>query len=241
MYAKPASNVLLGTQATHEYLSCQEETCVHFFSRAQSEQERIITMTQRRSFKRGAPTPAPRFDRERWLEAALEVLTREGQAKLQVVYLAAQLGVTKGSFYHHFENLDDFVRSLTAYWSEVFTEWVKKEVSTSDLDASGRLLLLMKLIERHGLDRYDVAFRSWAAQDPSIAAEVRKVDRSRRRFVEGLFAEMGFEGAELEERSCAWLIHYTGHRNAFLPKSSKNDPGRIERLHALFTRPIKGE
>jgi AcrR family transcriptional regulator len=198
-------------------------------------------MIRRRSFRTGAPQPAPRFDRERWLEAALEVLACKGQAKLQVVYLAAQLGVTKGSFYHHFENLDDFIRSLTAYWSEVFTEWVKQEVSVSGLDASGRLLLLMKQIERHGLDRYDVAFRSWAAQDSSIAAEVRKVDRSRRQFVEALFADMGFEGAELKERSCAWLIHYTGHRNAFLPRSSKNDPERIERLHALFTRRIRGD
>lgn len=128
-----------------------------------------------------------------------------------------------------------------AYWSEVFTEWVKQEVSASGLDASGRLLLLMKLIEKHGLDRYDVAFRSWATQDSSIAAEVRKVDRSRRKFVKALFADMGLEGAELEERSCAWLIHYTGHRSAFLPMSSKNDPERFGRLHALFTRRIRGD
>lgn len=183
------------------------------------------------------PLPAPRFDRERWLETALEVLAREGQAKLDIVHLAKQLGVTKGSFYHHFRSRDEFVRSLTHYWSEAFTEWVKKEVAGSGLDASGRLLLLMQIIEQNALDRYDVAFRSWAAQDPIIAANVHKVDQSRRKFVTSLFAEMGFEGTELEERSCAWLIHYTGHRSAFLP-ASQNDPSRIERLHALFTRPL---
>jgi AcrR family transcriptional regulator len=196
-------------------------------------------MTKRRSLRRHKPPPAPRFDRERWLEAALEVLAREGRAKLKIVYLAAQLGVTKGSFYHHFANREDFIQGLTDYWSEAFTEEVKSEVASSDLDASGKLLLLMKLIERDGLDRYDVAFRSWAAQDPALAANVRKVDASRRDFVQSLFADMGFEGVELEERSCAWLVHYTGHRNAFGPISSQDDPGRIERLHALFTRPLR--
>ena len=96
-------------------------------------------MTELPRFLTSRPLPAPRFDRERWLEAALEVLAREGQAKLEVVHLAAQLGVTKGSFYHHFKNRDDFVRSLTAYWSDVFTEWVKGEVASSGLGASERI------------------------------------------------------------------------------------------------------
>ena len=195
-------------------------------------------MTELKWPRKTRPLPTPRFDRERWLETALEVLARDGQAKLEVVHLAAQLGVTKGSFYHHFSSRDDFVRSLTVYWSEVFTEWVKQEVERSGLDASGRLLLLMQIIEQNALDRYDVAFRSWAAQDPEIAANVHKVDQSRREFVTALFAEMGFEGTELEERSCAWLVHYTGHRSAFTP-ASQNDRSRIERLHALFTRPIR--
>jgi AcrR family transcriptional regulator len=62
--------------------------------------------------------PAPRFDREAWLEAALEVLARQGQAKLRVETLARQLGVTKGSFYHHFKNREAFLKALLAYWAE---------------------------------------------------------------------------------------------------------------------------
>jgi len=71
------------------------------------------------------------------------------------------------------------------------------------IELQGRLLLLMQIIEQNALDRYDVAFRSWAAQDSAIAADAHRVDQSRREFVTALFAEMGFEGNELDERSCA--------------------------------------
>lgn len=187
--------------------------------------------------RRATPPPAPRFDKERWLEAALEVLAREGQAKFDVKRIAAQLGVTKGSFYYHFGSRDAFVTELLRYWRDVYTESVKVELTAARLNASDSLLMLMELIERDDLDRYDVAIRSWAAQDPKIAAEVKKVDASRREFVEGLFAGMGFDGAERQERACAWLVYYTGNRSAFMPEQSRDDPERIMRLHALFTRP----
>ena len=51
-------------------------------------------------------TPMPkssdggRFDRAAWLWAALNVLARDGQARLNVEKLAGKLGVTKGSFYY---------------------------------------------------------------------------------------------------------------------------------------------
>jgi len=42
-----------------------------------------------------------RLNKESWLALALEVLSQEGRAKIQIEYLAKKLGVTKGSFYAH--------------------------------------------------------------------------------------------------------------------------------------------
>lgn len=184
---------------------------------------------------RASPQLATRFDRQAWLRAALDVLAREGQAKLRVDRIAADLGVTKGSFYHHFESREDFVRSLLAFWSEAFTKGVMAEIEALDTSAEERLLQLMLTIEREGLDRYDIAFRSWAAQDSSVAEEVRRVDLARYGFVRSLFADIGFRGYELEDRVRIWLAFQSAKRTVFFPEHDDNGEDAIRRRHAFFS------
>ena len=169
----------------------------------------------------------------------MEVLARDGQAKLRVDRLASDLGVTKGSFYHHFENREDFVESLLAYWASAFTDWVVREVESLDVPADERLLRLMQTIQREGLDRYDIAFRSWAAQDPSVAELVKKVDLARYDFIRSLFSEMGFEGRELEDRLRIWLVFHSAQSTVFVPKDNGDAEEEIIRRHAFFTRPAE--
>jgi AcrR family transcriptional regulator len=181
--------------------------------------------------------PELRFHKEAWLRAAIEVLAREGQAKLRVDALASELGLTKGSFYHHFENRDDFVHCLLDYWSRTYTDQIIEEVGAAEGTPEARLLQVMQGIERRGLDRYDIAFRSWAAQEPSVAKSVRKVDLARYRFIRSLFAEMGFEGDDLEDRVRVWLVFESAKRTVYLPKRSGNDEESIIRRHAFLTQP----
>ena len=181
-------------------------------------------------------TLAPRFDREAWLQAAIDVLAKEGRAKLRVENLARQLGVTKGSFYHHFVDREDFVLAILDYWSTTFTEKVNSEVGNAELPARERLLLLMEMIDREGLDRYDAAFRSWAAQEPTVAKVVKKVDRSRFEFVMSLFAEMGFKGDDLHERTRMWLVFHCSQRSVQIPGGAKVGPEVIAYRRDFFTR-----
>ena len=59
-----------------------------------------------------------RLNKESWLALALEVLSQEGRAKIQIEDLAQRLGVTKGSFYAHFSGRKEFITSVAAYWAE---------------------------------------------------------------------------------------------------------------------------
>lgn len=181
--------------------------------------------------------PVLRFDREAWLQAAMDVLAQEGQAKLRIENLVKKLGVTRGSFYHHFESKDAFVRAIVDYWAKTFTEQVNARFKDLDLPASEKLLLLMQMIDREGLDRYDIAFRSWAAQEPTVAEVVRKVDLLRFEFVKQLFAEMGFKDTELSDRVQLFLVFVSSQRTIHVPEDATADPDKIVRLHALFTQP----
>jgi hypothetical protein len=64
---------------------------------------------------------------------------------------------------------------------------------------------VFEMVTNGGLGRYDVAFDSWAAHEPGIAARVKEVYRYRYDYVKSLFREMGYRGIELETRVTAYF------------------------------------
>jgi AcrR family transcriptional regulator len=178
-----------------------------------------------------------RLSREAWLAQALDVLARNGNAKLRVETIAAALGVTTGSFYWHFKDRDEFLKSLVRYWGTKFTDPVIEHVSGLDGDARQRLIALTELVMHRDYARFDVSVRAWAAQEPAIQPLVIEVDRRRLASVRSLFAELGFEGSELEMRTRA-CIGYMSLDPAI--RAASDDSRRfemLERFQALITRP----
>ena len=58
----------------------------------------------------------PALDRNAWLDAALDALYEEGEVGVRVEPLARRLGVTKGSFYHHFRDREELVAAMVDRW-----------------------------------------------------------------------------------------------------------------------------
>jgi AcrR family transcriptional regulator len=54
--------------------------------------------------------------REDWIAAGLDVLEAEGWQALRVQPVARRLGVSKGSFYWHFDDRNDWCDAVLAYW-----------------------------------------------------------------------------------------------------------------------------
>ncbi len=184
-----------------------------------------------------ATNGVPRLTREQWLAQALEILSREGNAKLRVDSICKALGVTKGSFYWHFKNREDFVVSLVDHWKAAFTNSVVEHVQGYGGDARSRLNALAEFVSVNNLAGYDVCIRAWAAQDPNVAEMVAEVDEARLSFVRSLFAEMGFEDQDLEMRTRA-LIGYLSFEPAVFSRSTAEDSAAMLKLfRALITSP----
>ena len=60
--------------------------------------------------------PPEGLSRSAYFDVALELLAEGGHDGLTIAALCARLGVTKGSFYHHFRDLCAFTDALLAYW-----------------------------------------------------------------------------------------------------------------------------
>ena len=177
-----------------------------------------------------------RRSREEWLEQALEVLAREGQAKIRIEKLSQDLGVTKGSFYWHFTDRKDFLRKLVEYWAETFTQAVIDEIVPLENGPEKRLLALMEFLYKGSHARYDIAVRAWAVQEPEVADVVRRVDQMRMTFVGSLFEEMGFKGLELEMRARTFVCFHSLEDGLFLEQSKKERKQLIKLRHQFFTQ-----
>lgn len=181
---------------------------------------------------------AGRLGRDEWLARALDVLATEGGAKLRVDAICKALNVTKGSFYWHFHDRDEFVRSLVHYWSSQFTAPVIAHVDGVAGGAREKLEALMRLVSRMRYARYDVSIRAWAAQDPELVADlVREVDERRLAYVASIFAALGFDGptAEMRARAC---VAYLIFEELVLMRGDDGDrPDRLDRFLDMIAGP----
>ena len=57
-----------------------------------------------------------------WARGALKLIAEDGLAALSIPKLAKRLGVTKGSFYWHFDSLEALLNAALARWEQVYTD-----------------------------------------------------------------------------------------------------------------------
>lgn len=72
-----------------------------------------------------------RLPREQWLEASLEILAHEGDVSMRVRTISQALGVSTGSFYRHFRDRDEFLRSLIHHWTRAYTNVFIEQLNQS--------------------------------------------------------------------------------------------------------------
>ncbi|WP_433783788.1 TetR/AcrR family transcriptional regulator [Actinomycetospora sp. CA-101289] len=119
------------------------------------------------------PTATPRS----YFDEALRVLAREGRNGLRIGRLCSALGVTSGSFYHHFGGWDGFVAALLEHWEREEVGRIVELVNASD-DPFERVRR-MKYLALTVPHEAETAIRAWATVDPVVEAAQRAVDRGR--------------------------------------------------------------
>lgn len=123
--------------------------------------------------------------RDRWLDAGIQVLTEGGAAAVRIDRIAVRVGLSKGSFHHHFDGAEGYKRDLLAYFERLSVEALESSIADAGPTASAREVLthLTALLHREGpglyTPRLDGAVRAWAASDDDARAVVARVDRVR--------------------------------------------------------------
>jgi AcrR family transcriptional regulator len=135
-----------------------------------------------------------RKTKQDWLNAGLEIFRESGVSGLTIDALTQALGVTKGSFYHHFSGIQDFKMRFLQFYEEAGTLNVI-EVTEQLATAEDKLRKLLAIIVSHPLEE-EVVMRAWAQQDADVGMVQARVDRKRVAYVAGLCAEITGESAQ---------------------------------------------
>ena len=176
-----------------------------------------------------------RIHRDEWLERSLALLAHN-KGNFSIDELVKKLGVSKGSFYWHFENRNDFVQRLLDYWESTTTKSILIEMEKyRDQDAEKRLLVLMRLLRNKEVCNHDIAIRNMATWSKEVAGKVLKVDEMRLNFVGSLFREIGFRGKDLEVRVHVFAVFHS-LREGFLGKKLTDSETELKAMHAFFIR-----
>jgi len=124
-----------------------------------------------------------------WLDLGLKVLAENGFTALKAEPLAKAMGVSRGSFYWHFTDVEAFHTAILKHWREVAAERIIADVEAAAGNDKPLQLLLRRVFgERLALEK---AVRSWAAVDPVAKAAVQAIDRRRLNYVESLLQASG--------------------------------------------------
>ena len=140
------------------------------------------------------------LSRTDWIEAGLEMIERDGMSGLRLSVLARRLGVTKGSFYWHFKDRDEFIEAIVTTWEEDSRAFFA--LAANEQDPEQRIMRLYALLgERvgHKKGRFpDHSIFAWAHYERAIARRVAAVERERIDFTVTALRDMGVDRADAE-------------------------------------------
>lgn len=172
--------------------------------------------------------PRRTLSRLDWVEAGQQLLISGGLGAVTLAALTRELGVTSGSFYHHFTDFRHYLQALADYYSEENVERIDEAWDASAVPAE-RLRQLHVLREQWDVARLDSAMRVWATSDERARAAVARLDDKLIEMIRSAFTDLGFSYEQARIR--ALLVFSAGVGQPFLfgrPSSAGDAAAALE-------------
>jgi AcrR family transcriptional regulator len=151
-----------------------------------------------------------RLTKDDWTRAALRALAEGGLAALAIEPLASTLGATKGSAYWHFPNRDALLQATLDRWEREHTDAVIELVEAEGAAPLERLRrLFATALDAEHPANVELALLA-SADDPLVAATLKRVTERRLGYLATLFGQLGFTPAQARRRAVLAHSIYLG-------------------------------
>jgi AcrR family transcriptional regulator len=124
--------------------------------------------------------------------AALELVGERGAEGLTLATLCERVGVTKGSFYHHFDSMASLHEGMLAHWEAAQIGQARGALAATEPRARLAVLRGLAVAAQH---ETEVAVRAWATWYEPAAEAYRRVQDGRQRTLVHTFRQLGIDEA----------------------------------------------
>lgn len=119
--------------------------------------------------------------KQQWLNAAYRRLVTSGVSSVKITKLAVELDVSRSSFYWYFDDRADLLQHLITRWREHNIDPMVQACSAPSKTLTEATLHIFDIWANPDAfdEQLELAIRSWAANDGSLAAELTTADSLR--------------------------------------------------------------
>jgi len=141
-----------------------------------------------------------RVTRESFFTAAFALLAQEGFPGVTAAGLCQRLGVTRGSFYHHFGSFEIFIKDLTAHWQRLYTDNLVA-MAQEERGPLGEQLHAFVHMAASLPHEVEIALRVWGTMNHEVREAVAHVDQLRIVGLADALTANGFERVVAQQYS----------------------------------------
>ncbi|CAB9495191.1 TetR/AcrR family transcriptional regulator [Alteromonas macleodii] len=136
-----------------------------------------------------------------WIERAFSILVEEGSSGISANRIAYDLGITRGAFYHHFKDVEDFHNEVLKSWYYRGSHLLIEKLNNSYSDKGLVALREFAWSLPHELD---IAMRSWALHYGLASDYQSKMDADRIEYIYKIYRDYA-----LPEKSDELVMMYS--------------------------------
>lgn len=130
-----------------------------------------------------------RLGRQDWIAEGFKILSEFAQNKIRILYLCERLKVTRGSFYHHFDGIDQYIDALLMSWEQENTQALIEAAEKGNSPSEKMQILDQLVFEKD--NAVEAAIRSWSFYNDAVGKHLKKVDEKRLQYLINIFLESG--------------------------------------------------
>lgn len=185
--------------------------------------------------------------RDEFLDVAQRLFASAGYDATSVSHIIAEVGVSKGAFYHHFQAKEDLIEALACRYAGQMAASAQAIIDDPTLDAFARLTTFLGSMRRHKLDS---AAQLRATFEPLFRAEnLQLYERTQRavtdvvrpilaRIIAEGVAEQTFDTADPESAADV-IMHLMGsNRDLIIRLYATRDRAEFDQLGERLLRKV---
>ena len=144
-----------------------------------------------------------RFTKQDWIIKGLQVLGDEGYHAIVIDYLCEKFKITKGSFYHHFESIEEYQTLMVKLWEKETLQRLT-EVMDGAVTPETKINRMIDFAFTFS-GKLELSLRAWALHNKLVKNLLVKMEVKRIGLVTEMYTEIGL--SRKASRELAELAH----------------------------------